>query len=367
MVRTQVTLPEPLIPSAPGKKSSPTMRSTREDKRVDDVSRPSSAREAHEVTRILTLLAILTVVGLWLQHHLGFELMKLGWVVLLIGGWSVFSKAAEWLGKKYAPGPKVEKVFKQRSRRLLVSLSRGTRLYFIAGFVALMLLTVSSVAVRSATPDEPATVSIAAFDPRGAARHDSLRGDKPIARFPVFTTPFGRLFEVDADGYVPAQVAVYPLVAKQVVLGQHLTPSPSVLFRPFVEGIVALKDSAVFRVTRRSATGRVDTLARFTGGGASSFLLGRPRPITEAMLMYWDLEATASGAPPAARAELLITWRNVTQLEKQLELGPRDCLRAEIVLNGNVKEAAMVPLAGTAFVDVRMRETTGNARGAPSC
>jgi hypothetical protein len=265
-------------------------------------------------------------------------------------------------------GRLVDTLFKAPLRALFRRLTRTGPLAVIAGIVLIVMATISSVTVRSEAPGERSAVSLASVDPRGDPRRDTLSGGNPLVRFlPVFTSPFGRPYEVDADGYVPTQVTVFPLIGRQVVLGKDVAPAPSVLFRPFGEGVVALEDGAVFTVSR-IRDGRLEQLATSSdSGSATSFLLGNRKPIPDATMVFWTLEASASGAPEPVRAKLLMTWRNPKQLRMRGELGPRDCLVAEVRLHGQLKERAMVPLTGAPFVDVLMRGDIADTTKVPSC
>jgi hypothetical protein len=325
-------------------------------------------RGVAEAGRTVALLAILGIAGLWLQHHLGFEVEKLGAVALAGVVWTAMGKLADFLDEKSAMGRVMDSLFKTPLRRLARYLTRTGPLFLIGGIVALVITMISSVTVTSETPGERSAVTLASLDPRGAARGDTLSRDKPLVRFlPVVTSPFGRLYEVDAEGYVPTQVTVYPLVGRRMALGRDLAPSPSVLFRPFGEGVVALEDGAVFSVSRLR-DGRAEQLAVSSdSGAASSFLLGQRKPIADATMVFWTLEAAASGAPEPVRAKLLVTWRTPKQLPMRGELGPRDCLLAEIRLHGRLKERAMVPLTGASFVDVLMHEDTTDTPKVRSC
>ena len=140
------------------------------------------------------------------------------------------------------------------------------------------------------------------------------------------------------------------------------------IFRPSGEGVAALDDGGVFQVSRLR-DGRSEPLTNFAdSGSASSFLLGQTKPISDAMLVFWTLEATASGAPEAVRAKLLIIWRNPKQLPiRGRQLGPHDCLLAEIRLHGQLKERALVSLTSSPLVDVMMRDATSDTVKVPTC
>ena len=318
--------------------------------------------------RIVAFLAIVAVAVLWLQHHLGFEFEKLGVIAVATAVWGVMGKVADWVGEKSAMGRFIDTWFKTPLRATLRYMTRSGPLYTTAGIVGVLMATVSSVTVRSATPGERAAVSLGSVDSRARPRADTLTRDKAAVRFlPILTSPFGRLYEVDADGYVPTQVTVYPLVSRQIVLGKDLAASPSVLFRPFDEGVVALEDSADFQVSRLR-DGRWERLAVYHAGGvASSFLIGGRKPISDAAMVVWALEAAANGAPEMARSKLLVTWRGAKTIPIKGELHPRDCLLAEIRLHGNLKERVVVPLSNDPLIDVLMQAVTADSNKVPTC
>ncbi len=329
---------------------------------------PEPPVEGGPFGRIVAFLAIVAVAALWLQHHLGFELEKLGVIAIATAAWGVMGKVADWVGEKSAMGRFIDAWFKTPLRAVLRYMTRPAPLYGTAVVVGVLMATVSSVTVRSSVPGERAAVSLASLDSRRTPRADTLTRDKATVRFlPILTSPFGRVYEVDADGYVASQVTVYPLVSRQVVLGRDLAASPSVLFRPFDEGVVALEDSADFRVSRLR-DGHWERLADYHAGGvASSFLIGARKPISDAAMVVWVLEAAANGAPEMARSKLLVTWRAPKSVPIQVELHPRDCLLAEIRLHGNLKERAVVPLSNDPLIDVLMQAVTTDSNRVPTC
>lgn len=329
---------------------------------------PDPPPDHTEPGHIVILLAILAIGALWLQHHLGFEFNKLGWVTLASVMWGSMGKLADRLGAKSAIGQVADKLFKAPLRGVFHHLAQPAPLYLLGGFLAVLMGTVSSMSVRSDAPGDRSSVSLVSLDQGGAAGTGTLSADKPVVRFlPVFTSPFGRLYQVDAEGYVPTQLTVYPLTGRQVLLGRDLVPSPSVLFRPFGEGVAALLDGGVFTVTRLRGDSAEQLALDADSGSAAAFLLGRRKPISDAMAVLWALELTASGAPEAVRAAMLLTWRNPKQLAIRGELAPRDCLLAEIRLHDKLKARAQVTLSDAPFVDVLLQDVITDTAKVPSC
>lgn len=305
--------------------------------------------------RVILLLMMVVTAGLWLEHHLGLGIAKLGAVALVVGALGAVAKLVSWLGQKSTVGSFIDSKVKSPLRAILRGGSSPRPLRVIGAVLALLMATLSSVTVVSDTPEQAVTVSIAALDPPGRSRTESLIPGKPLVRFhPVVTSPFGRLFRVEATGYVTASLTVYPLVGRQVRLGRDLIPSPSVLFRPFVEGVSALKDGAVFRVSRVGANG-LEPVAT-DSGTAASFLVGRPQPVTDAQMQFWSLELDAAGAPAGERARMLMLWKNPRQLTALRGLAPNDRLVAEITLRDRVCAHAEITLTGERLMDVLLMD-----------
>jgi hypothetical protein len=337
-----------------------------------DGHRPSVAPSAEsspdpaQARRVVALIAVLSIGALWLQHHLGFELGQLGAVALAGAVWGGIGELATVFGDDAGIGKAVDRVFKTPTRGLLLFLARPRPFAILTGLLVLAMATLSSVTIRSDAPGEETSVSLATVDEGGTPRRSKLTADEPVARFrPVLTSPFGRLYRVRADGYLPAQINVFPLVGRQVLLGRDLVMSPSVLFRPFAEGIVALRDGAVFSVKRIRA--RKEELIAVDSGNDAAFLLGRPKPVSDAMMILWNLEVTASPAPDHIKAQMLLLWRSPRQLTLHTELAPRDCLVAEIRLHDQLRSRGIAMLSDATLVDVLMQDVTSEPVKGPSC
>ncbi len=303
--------------------------------------------------------------SLWLQHHLGFQFKTL-WVVMAGGGISALvSKLAGWMGVKPAVGGFVDLQVRTRLRAVLYHSARPGPLRIIGGTLAVLMVFLSSVTVQSDLPDDRGAVSIVPLQGGGKPRIKSLRPGRPVRFLPVVTSPFGRAFKIDADGYLPGSVTVYSLISRQVLLGRDITPAPSVLFRPFEEGAIALLGRGTFRVTllRNGAEEVVAT----DSGHSASFVLGRPAAVTPAMLGLWSLELDAVPVKPEPKAQLLMLWRLPRLLTTDHKLAPNDHLVAEIVVRGKVRSRAEVTLSAGPLIDVLMRDISPDAKVVPPC
>ncbi len=302
--------------------------------------------------RVLLLLALLATGALWLEHHLGFGIARLGGVAVALGLWGSVEKLAGSLGQTSAVRKFVERTIKSPLQSLFRFGARPGPLRVVIVILAVLMATVSSITVVREAAVEASMVTIAPLDPPGGTRTGKLGPEGQVRFRPVITSPFGRLFRVDADGYAPATIPVYPLLGRRVVLGRDLAPSPAVLFRPFVLGTSALHDGAVFRVRR--LTGPGDEIVASDTGHAASFWIGRSDRVTDAMLGSWGLELQAEHAPEAERGRLLGMWRRPRQLAMRGELSPTDRLVAEILEGDRVVSRVELTLRGERFVDVML-------------
>jgi hypothetical protein len=306
---------------------------------------------------------MLATASLWMQHHLGFELKKLGILALVGVIWGAMGKLADWFGVKSTLGGFVDSYIRAPLRGLLHRGVRSGTLRIFGGALAVLMAILSSVTVRSEVPDDRGAVSIAPVDAGGKARVDSLRPGRPVRFLPVITSPFGREFRVDADGYLPASVTVYPLISRRVLLGRDLAAAPSVLFRPFEEGAVALLGRGVFRVTR--VRGIATEVVASDSGHAASFMLGRSRAVTDAMMGLWGLELDAIPVSGKPKAQLLMLWRRPRQLATPIKLAPNDRLVAEVLVRGKVRARAEVTLSGSPLMDVLMQDVVSDTGKVP--
>src|SRR5438034_6860190 len=102
--------------------------------------------------RVVAVLAILSVAALWLQHHFGFELQKLGLVAVAGGVWAFMGKLADWLGETTAMKRFVAQLFRAPLRKVFRGLTHTSSLYALGGVVVFMMATLSSVVVRGESP-----------------------------------------------------------------------------------------------------------------------------------------------------------------------------------------------------------------------
>jgi hypothetical protein len=313
--------------------------------RTEKSARASS--ESSVLWRIVALIVLLTAADLWASHHLGWGVRNPGQVAVLL---AVLGGIAKLVGRAF-PG-EVKQVGARITERVRALVS--DRVLAVCGVTFLLAAsTFSSVIVLPESATDAQRVSLIGLDEADAVpmERSATRGE--LIRFRLRTSPFGRPVRLEAPGYVPTVFTVYPVVGLNVRLGQDLAPSPSVLFRPGVEGLSALGDSAVFRVRRVSEN---DTTLVAIGMGAHSFLLGRQRAITSELIADWERELQAMGAPLASLADMIGKWKRPKPLLASTALKPDDHLIAEILMGEVVVSSAEVTLWPDRLIDVPLTD-----------
>lgn len=301
--------------------------------------------------RVLWLLILVTVVLMWLQQQLGFGIEKLGFMPVVLAFWAVLSKVAAKLEQKNIIEA-VSGAITKFTRFVVQNALPSGPLAALSTLAFLLIATSSSVTVIG----EGAASTVSLQPLAGARDTASMKvgsGTSDLARFRwVWTSPFGQLYRIEASGYSPATVTVYPF-GRQVFLGRDLGPAPSVLFRPFVGAVGALRDGAIIRVTRVAAN---DSQVIATDTGVAAFRLGVAQPISDRVRDLWQLDLDAAKTPPAEQARLLMLWNKARQLRSDVALSQRDRLVVEVLLRNVVVAREDVTLAGDRLTDVLIQD-----------
>jgi hypothetical protein len=316
----------------------------------------AAAEDAVLARRALALVVLLALADLWLHHHTGIGIRNIGIPVGVAAALGLGGKAAGFLfgaDRVKAAMSGVTEPVKTVLRRLVTrSVLAGS-----AVLLATAMLLVSSVTVVSDDPAGGTVVQVTPLDRAGAG--EPRRVTSATRTIPVWTTPFGRLFRVDAAGYVGAAFAVYPPIGLRLQLGRDLPALPAVLLRPAPETLGYLAEGAVLTVTRVRAQG-VDTIAADTGHD-SSFLLGRGGSITTALVDDWERELVGAGSSDstavAGMNRTILAWKKPRRLglgATQLQIG--DTLRVEVRLEGTLVGEGAIVLEGADLIDVPLQE-----------
>lgn len=304
--------------------------------------------------RVLVLVALLAVADMWLHHHFGFGFRNIGIPVGFAAALGLGIKAAGFL----VGDDRVKASLRGLTDPVKAVLPRLVTTRALVGASAVLvtaMLLVSSVTVVSDDGSGRMAVQVTPLERIRAGEPRVVNG--AATTIPVWTTPFGRLFRVAADGYVGSTFTVYPPVGLRLRLGRELPALPAVLFRPAPETLGFLADGAVLTVTR-IAQQRVDTIAVDTGY-VGSFMLGRAGTIGAALVDDWERELMV-GDSTVSRAGVnatILLWKKPRQLAHdpaRLRIGDR--LRAEVRLGEVLVGRGEVTLEGDALIEVVLEE-----------
>jgi hypothetical protein len=320
---------------------------------VEGVTPPAATPPAASLgARFIALVVLAAGVQLWINHHLGLS-SQTPWVALGLGTVSgVLGAAAHLLDDGEKKG------LAEALRAILRALLNGGLLTWLWGIALVGAMFVSSVMV---IPEAGAhgTAVLHSVDGR-PVRQRSL--DEAVAPMVVFTSPFGRPFRLGVPGFLEETVTVYPLVGLKVTPERDLRRSPSVLFRPSREGVLALRSEGTFTVALKGAAGD-EPLLPPQKGHDGAFLLGRAQPIPATSVALWRLELEGGGASSALLAQMVLAWSRPKVLAPLRPLAPEMVLVAEVRTPvGVVVSRALVtlsrePLTDSALVDIT---PTGN-------
>lgn len=299
--------------------------------------------------RVLGMIALLALADLWIHHHFGVGIRNIGIPVGIAAALGLALKAAGFVFGDERVEASLRRV-KDPLRSLLRRLVTPATLTTSALVLATAMLMISSVTVVADEQAPGTTVRVASLDGSGAG--DAHRIDGAARTIPVWTSPFGRLFRLDASGFVGGTFTVYPPVGLRVRLGRDLPALPSVLFRPAPETLGFLADGAVLTVSRLGPDGP-EPLAVDTGH-VGSFLVGRSRAIPPGMVADWERELPTGG--PEVRDAVnrtVLLWKDVQPLDHEpgrLRLG--DVLQAEVRMGETLVGRGQVTLEGAELIDV---------------
>ena len=309
---------------------------------------PGAPDQASLGARFIALVLLAAGVQLWVNHHLGLS-SQTPWVALGLGTVSgVLGLAARLLDDGEKKG------LAEGLRKVLRGLLHRGLLTWLWGLALVGALFLSSVMV---IPEAAA---------RGKATLRSVDGQllgersfaDGIARFVVFTSPFGRPYRLSVHGFLEETVAVYPLTGLKLTPERDLRRSPSVLFRPSREGVLALRSQGTFTVALKGPGGD-DPLVAPQKGHVGAFLLGRAQAIPPASVGLWRLELEGGAASPALLAQMVLAWSRAQVLEPLRPLAPEMILVAEIRTPvGVVVSRAQVTLGREALTDVALTDVT---------
>lgn len=280
--------------------------------------------------RVLALIPLVTLALLWSNHHLGAGAgypgvvaavaaslpIAIGIAEKLLDNGTVESKAAafrEWIARHL-------------SWRLIVVL-------YLAGAIVALVWTSVVVIADDAGAQGPIQVKLVAADALSSGMTQDLESKGEPVRFIVASNPFGRVFRLHVDGYVPETFEIYSISGRRIRPSKDLRRSPTVLMRLSHLAVGSFTDQTggELMVLSTLANGVSVEVARSREPRAA-FLLGRKQPVPSSYAANWRTELLAMGVNgDVLVARHLVGWRDPAVLHPAVVLEPGMHLRVQVV------------------------------------
>lgn len=287
------------------------------------------------LNRVLALVPLVALALLWSNHHLGAGAGYPGLVAAVAAALPIalglVNKLLDKASQESGAARLRAWVARTLSRR---AIAVG---YLSAGIVALAWSSLVVIA-DDASATGPVAIQIVALDGHGATAARTLVPRGEPARFVVTSNPFGRVFRLEVEGYVPQTVEIYPIVGRRISPARDLRRSPTVLLRLSQLAVGSFQDqSGGELVVTRLGAGAGDVIAR-TREPRAAFLLGRAQRVPAGYAPAWRTELLArSVRDESLVAKHLVGWKEPVVLLPTVVLEPGMPLRVQLLnAAGNV-------------------------------
>jgi hypothetical protein len=275
------------------------------------------------------------------------RIVLLAFFVLAINTWADFHFGQGWLKRLAANGPlaligivgffrpilrKDETgAFGAELRQWFLLFLRTPVLVVLYGLLLVGGSFISSVTVMSSGAGEQMDVRLSQ-EGRAQARGASgvLHGADDVVRLMRFTTPFGRAFYLDVDGYLRYSFDLYPWVGKKVRVSSDLAIAPSVLIRvPFGQQSHLDKGAVVVKLDG-------EVIAEMTTRqGQGSVIVGPCPRVPNEFTERWRTELLAEGVEGRPFYACLLGWQYPGLARPSVPLAPGMVLEAEFFIDPN--------------------------------
>lgn len=319
----------------------------------------NSTPPAPSILPRLIVLAVAVALGqLWVKRHLGWG-SETPWIAAVLFVLTYADKALDKVLSKDRKAA-LEEQFRKVAEPVLV----GRFPMLMCGVAVLLALLYSSITM---IPDNDGPASGGKLSTRlatvdGAVLDEQQLQPKKSTRFvPLRTSPFGRPYRLTVDGYLPETVNVYPVIGLNVTPDRDLRRSPSVLFRPSLDGVQTLASEGTFTLVWRQTGGSPSVpLVPPQSGQRGSFLVGRDQPIPATASASWRLELTSAAVQDPILSRMIQAWSRYKHVVPTTQLAPGMALVAEIKSRTEkTVERAEVVLGTDALIDVPLLAVSG--------
>lgn len=292
--------------------------------------------------RILILSLLLLIVNSWSLHHIGKDAINVFMAngpLLLIAIfnflWGIFQKNDSKTG--------VSKIYSW-----LTLFLRTPVLVLLFGIFLLAGSIVSSVTVmNSGTQDNLAVSLVPEGQPQTEKNRTQLSGPNDVRKFIRFTSPFGRAFYLEADGYLRHSFDLYPWFGKKIRITRDLSISPSILIRVPVSEQMGLSSGRI-----EVWEGQSKIAEQKTDRNHAAIIVGHNVAIPNAFFEKWNMEFTAYQVPPEAAALSLLRWQQPKVIRSKVPLSAGKKIVAKFFVNDVIRAKAEYEVKSKKIQDV---------------
>jgi len=208
--------------------------------------------------------------------------------------------------------------------------------------------TISSVTILADGMDEHIEISIIPEGLENPKQSRIINSPYDIAKMVLFTSPFGKSFYVNADGFIRESFELYPWIGKRIRLTKDLRPTPTLLFR-LPGPSIRRYDGGKFKILTKD-----DTISsrKINSQQSSSIMLGKYRRIGQEYKDDWNVSLLIDEVENPKRASILRAWGNPIVLDS-INLYPGESVQVLFFNNSNLlKSSADIVVLDDAFQDV---------------
>jgi len=303
--------------------------------------------------RVMAFLVLLAAVDIWSNHHFGFGFKNPG---VFAGVSSILTGALVLLEKVL---PKSE----QANIRAALFNVLGRGLSFpalVIGYLVFVIAAMNFSTVRVTFAPETSGAKATLIPAQSHSESIKSKEIAPgIVHFVVSTNPFGRMFYLEVDGYMPETLTVFSLRGLSIIADQDLRVKPTVLIRPTPLGLRDLEDGGsivISLVNGPNSPRKIAEHEKFRG----SFLIGRHKWIPSERYERWRLDLDLMDPKRSTHSRTLLEWGEPQRLAPGFGIEPRQRILVEIkTALGDVTEKIEFTVGDERLIDVllaRMEE-----------
>lgn len=303
-------------------------------------------RSKHLLQSSLAFLVLLTTADIWANHHFGFGIENPGVFAIITSGAAGAMAVLSMLLGKYEL-----KVIRHCMRgvfRIVLSFRVLAICYFVF-IIAVMSFSTVRVTFDQEISDVRAVLIPANNKSQEYSGQETARG---MMRFIVPANPFGRVFYLKVDGYMPETLTVHSPRGLSINVDKDLRVKPVVLLRPTLMGLRELEDGGqiVISLAENSTLPGGDIVFKKYRG---SFLLGKHRWIPSERFERWRMDLQMMDPGKTNHAKTLLEWSRPKILAPEWELVPGLRLLVNIeTVQGDVNEKIEFTVGDERFIDV---------------